>query len=81
MEQNSYSNIFYEGKYMLLYEWFLFINLVQSGSFNYVDFVYFFGFFILLFFDNDEGSGGVINYISGNKIGWEKMGSYLEFQV
>ncbi|XP_007967984.1 constitutive coactivator of PPAR-gamma-like protein 1 isoform X3 [Chlorocebus sabaeus] len=80
-EQNSYSNIPHEGKHTPLYERSSPINPAQSGSPNHVDSAYFPGSSTSSSSDNDEGSGGATNHISGNKIGWEKTGSHSEPQA
>uniref|UniRef100_A0A8I4A478 Family with sequence similarity 120 member A n=1 Tax=Callithrix jacchus TaxID=9483 RepID=A0A8I4A478_CALJA len=80
-EQNSYSNIPHEGKHTPLYERSSPINPAQSGSPNHVDSAYFPGSSTSSSSDNDEGSGGTTNHISGNKIGWEKTGSHSEPQA
>ncbi|XP_037654530.1 constitutive coactivator of PPAR-gamma-like protein 1 isoform X3 [Choloepus didactylus] len=80
-EQNSYSNIPHEGKHTPLYERSSPINPAPSGSPNHVDSAYFPGSSTSSSSDNDEGSGGATNHISGNKIGWEKTGSHSEPQA
>ncbi|XP_062955045.1 constitutive coactivator of PPAR-gamma-like protein 1 isoform X3 [Cynocephalus volans] len=80
-EQNSYSNIPHEGKHTPLYERSSPINPAQGGSPNHVDSAYFPGSSTSSSSDNDEGSGGATNHISGNKIGWEKTGSHSEPQA
>ncbi|XP_076994781.1 constitutive coactivator of PPAR-gamma-like protein 1 isoform X2 [Tamandua tetradactyla] len=77
-EHNSYSNIPHEGKHTPLYERSSPINPAQSGSPNHVDSAYFPGSSTSSSSDNDEGSGGAANHISGNKLSWEKAGSRSE---
>ncbi|XP_040819136.1 constitutive coactivator of PPAR-gamma-like protein 1 isoform X3 [Ochotona curzoniae] len=81
VEQNSYSNIPHEGKHTPLYERSSPINPAQGGSPNHVDSAYFPGSSTSSSSDNDEGSAGATNHISGNKIGWEKTGSHAEPQA
>ncbi|XP_045141085.1 constitutive coactivator of PPAR-gamma-like protein 1 isoform X2 [Echinops telfairi] len=80
-EQNNYSNIPHEGKHTPLYERSSPINPAQSVSPNHVDSTYFPGSSTSSSSDNDEGNGGTMNHISGNKIGWEKTGSHSEPQA
>ncbi|XP_045431008.1 constitutive coactivator of PPAR-gamma-like protein 1 isoform X3 [Pipistrellus kuhlii] len=77
-EQNNYNNIPHEGKHTPLYERSSPINPAPSGSPNHVDSAYFPGSSTSSSSDNDEGSGGAANHVSGNKIGWEKTGSHSE---
>ncbi|KAJ7407383.1 Constitutive coactivator of PPAR-gamma-like protein 1 [Willisornis vidua] len=80
-EQNNYSNIPHEGKHTPLYERSSPINPAQSGSPNHVDSTYFPASSTSSSSDNDEGNGGAVNHVSGNKIGWEKPGTQSESQT
>ncbi|XP_015496372.1 constitutive coactivator of PPAR-gamma-like protein 1 isoform X3 [Parus major] len=80
-EQNNYSNIPHEGKHTPLYERSSPINPAQSGSPNHVDSTYFPASSTSSSSDNDEGNGGAVNHVSGNKIGWEKPGTQSEGQT
>nr|XP_030139108.1 constitutive coactivator of PPAR-gamma-like protein 1 isoform X1 [Taeniopygia guttata] len=80
-EQNNYSNIPHEGKHTPLYERSSPINPAQSGSPNHVDSTYFPASSTSSSSDNDEGNGGAVNHVSGNKIGWEKPGTQSEGQM
>ncbi|XP_064374946.1 constitutive coactivator of PPAR-gamma-like protein 1 isoform X1 [Dromaius novaehollandiae] len=80
-EQNNYSNIPHEGKHTPLYERSSPINPAQSGSPNHVDSTYFPASSTSSSSDNDEGNGGAVNHVSGNKIGWEKTGTQSESQT
>ncbi|KAK2506948.1 hypothetical protein MC885_002224 [Smutsia gigantea] len=75
-EHNSYSSIPHEGKHTPLYERASPIDPAHGGSPNHVDAACFPGSPASSSSDNDEGSGGAANHISGNKIGWEKTGSH-----
>uniref|UniRef100_A0A8C3WZ59 Family with sequence similarity 120 member A n=1 Tax=Catagonus wagneri TaxID=51154 RepID=A0A8C3WZ59_9CETA len=79
--EQSYGNIPPEGKHTPLYERSSPINPAPGGSPNHVDSAYFPGSSTSSSSDNDEGSGGAANHISGNKIGWEKTGSHSEPQA
>ncbi|XP_055283699.1 constitutive coactivator of PPAR-gamma-like protein 1 [Moschus berezovskii] len=81
LTEQNYSNIPHEGKHTPLYERSSPINPAPSGSPNHVDSAYFPGSSTSSSSDNDEGSGGAANHISGNKIGWEKTGSHSEPQA
>ncbi|KAF1409380.1 Constitutive coactivator of PPAR-gamma-like protein 1, partial [Eudyptes chrysocome] len=80
-EQNNYSNIPHEGKHTPLYERSSPINPAQSGSPNHVDSTYFPASSTSSSSDNDEGNGGAVNHVSGNKMGWEKTGTQSESQT
>ncbi|OXB65339.1 hypothetical protein ASZ78_016983 [Callipepla squamata] len=80
-EQNNYSNIPHEGKHTPLYERSSPINPAQSGSPNHVDSTYFPASSTSSSSDNDEGNGGAVNHVGGNKIGWEKTGTQSESQT
>uniref|UniRef100_A0A8C2XYE6 Family with sequence similarity 120A n=1 Tax=Capra hircus TaxID=9925 RepID=A0A8C2XYE6_CAPHI len=81
LTEQNYTNIPHEGKHTPLYERSSPINPAPSGSPNHVDSAYFPGSSTSSSSDNDEGSGGAANHISGNKIGWEKTGSHSEPQA
>ncbi|KAH0630108.1 hypothetical protein JD844_012746, partial [Phrynosoma platyrhinos] len=80
-EQNNYSNIPHEGKHTPLYERSSPINPAQSGSPNHVDSTYFPASSTSSSSDNDEGSGGAVNHVGGNKLSWEKTGTQSENQA
>ncbi|KAJ6668367.1 hypothetical protein lerEdw1_015744 [Lerista edwardsae] len=80
-EQNNYSNIPHEGKHTPLYERSSPINPAQSGSPNHVDSTYFPASSTSSSSDNDEGSGGAVNHVSGNKLSWDKTGIQSENQA
>ncbi|KAI5934141.1 Constitutive coactivator of PPAR-gamma-like protein 1 [Manis javanica] len=73
-EHNSYSSTPHKGKCKPLCERATPIYPAPGDSPNHVDDAYFLGSSPLSSSDN-EGSGGAVNHISGNKIGWEKTGS------
>ncbi|XP_036752764.2 constitutive coactivator of PPAR-gamma-like protein 1 isoform X4 [Manis pentadactyla] len=77
-EHNSYSSIPHEGKHTPLYERASPIDPAPGGSPNHVDAACFPGSSASSSSDNDEGSGGAANHISGNKTGWEKTGSHTQ---
>ncbi|XP_048713969.1 constitutive coactivator of PPAR-gamma-like protein 1 isoform X2 [Caretta caretta] len=80
-EQNNYSNIPHEGKHTPLYERSSPINPAQSGSPNHVDSTYFPASSTSSSSDNDEGNGGAVNHVSGNKMSWEKTRTQSENQA
>lgn len=80
-EQNSYSSLPPEGKHTPLYERASPIHPAPGGSPNHVDAAYFPGSSTSSSSDNDDGSAGAANHISGNKMGWEKTGSHSEPHV
>ncbi|KAF7249853.1 Constitutive coactivator of PPAR-gamma-like protein 1, partial [Varanus komodoensis] len=80
-EQNNYSNIPHEGKHTPLYERSSPINPAQSGSPNHVDATYFPASSTSSSSDNDEGNGGAVNHVGGNKLSWEKTGTQSENQA
>nr|XP_006125900.1 constitutive coactivator of PPAR-gamma-like protein 1 isoform X1 [Pelodiscus sinensis] len=80
-EQNNYSNIPHEGKHTPLYERSSPINPAQSGSPNHVDSTYFPASSTSSSSDNDEGNGGAVNHVSGNKMSWEKTRTQSEKQA
>ncbi|KAL7986066.1 hypothetical protein Chor_011232 [Crotalus horridus] len=81
ISEQNYSNIPHEGKHTPLYERSSPINPAQSGSPNHVDSTYFPASSTSSSSDNDEGNGGAVNHVGGNKLNWEKIGTQSENQV
>ncbi|XP_005993068.1 constitutive coactivator of PPAR-gamma-like protein 1 isoform X1 [Latimeria chalumnae] len=78
--QNSFSNIPHEGKHTPLYERSSPINPAQGASPNHAESPYFPGSSTSSSSDNDDGSAGAANHVSGHSIGWENPGSESQSQ-